>query len=198
MSEERKRKRQVEFDEKEREELLEMGRIFGSLARSEPDLWTFVERESYLTGRKKHEVIADMIARAIIEREVIAKGLTMEQLLAAWDLKDRLEKMLFNKVVLAASQMFGMLLQQVGEMVMGIKMQQEQMVQQMIEEAKKRDIEYQMRMTQAKLASTLMNAMLPMITATLSKVVGQQVQLPAESGSLGSQTTQGVDVEVIE
>jgi predicted nucleotidyltransferase len=196
MSEERRKRKQAEFDEKEREELLEMGRIFGSIARSEPELWTFIERESYLTGRKKHEVLADMVARAIIEREVVAKGLTMEQLLAAWDLKDRLEKMLFNKVVLAASQMFGMLLQQVGEMVMGVRMQQEQMVQQMIEEAKKRDIEYQMRMTQAKLASTLMNAMLPMITTTLSKVVGQQVQLP----QVGEQQQQvaGVDVEVIE
>jgi hypothetical protein len=197
MSEERRKRKQAEFDEKEREELLEMGRIFGSIARSEPELWTFIERESYLTGRKKHEVLADMVARAVIEREVVAKGLTMEQLLAAWDLKDRLEKMLFNKIVLAASQMFGMLLQQVGEMVMGIRMQQEQVMQQVIEEAKKKDIEYQMRMTQAKLASTLMNAMLPMITATLSKVVGQQVQLP-QIGEQQQQQATGVDVEVIE
>jgi hypothetical protein len=197
MSEERRKRKQAEFDEKEREELLEMGRIFGSIARSEPELWAFIERESYLTGRKKHEVLADMVARAIIEREVVAKGLTMEQLLAAWDLKDRLEKMLFNKVVLAASQMFGMLLQQVGEMVMGVRMQQEQVVQQMIEEAKKKDIEYQMRMTQAKMASALMNAMLPMITATLSKVVGQQVQLP-QTGEQQQQQATGVDVEVIE
>lgn len=175
MSEERERRRKKE---KEIEEVLETGRLFGRLANADPDIWQYVEREALLTGRKKHEIISDYIARAIIEREVVAKGLTMEQLLAAWDLKDQLERRLFSKVVMLATQMFGMLLQQVGELVAGIRAHQEQMISQIVEESKKKDIDYQMKMTQARMAAALLNSMMPMILSTLSKVHGSQIPVP--------------------
>lgn len=176
MSEEKKKKKI--------DEILEHGRIYGSISKEEPELWDWVEKESVITGRKKHELISDYIARAIIEREVVARGLTMEQLLAAWDLKDRMESMLMKKTITLGSQIFTALLNQIGEMLAGIKAQQEERISKIVEEEKKRDIDFQMRKTQAQIMSTMLQTVLiPMITQL--KLPGvqlpQQIQLTSDT-----------------
>jgi hypothetical protein len=188
MSEKRKK-------EKPQDELLETGRTYGSIARTEPDIWTWVEKEAALTGQKKHNIISDALSRYIIEQEVIRKGLTMEQLLAAWDIKDRIEMGLWRKATVFGTQMFTTLLEQVGNLVAGVRATQEERIAEIVEQEKKRDVDYQMKMTQAKLASTLMQAMMPMIMGVLTqmKLPGMpQIQQPQQKEE------SGVDVEVIE
>ena len=187
-----------EKKKKERDELLETGRTYGNIARTEPDVWAWVEKEESLTGRKKHDIIGEAIARYIIEREVIQKGLTMEQMLAAWDIKDRIEAMLWKKAMTLGTGMFGSLLTQVGELVAGIRQVQEEKIAEIVEAEKKRDIEYEYRKTQAKMASALMEAMMPVLMATLSqiKIPGQQAA-PVQPQKQEEKKA-GIDVEVIE
>lgn len=193
MSEKEKRKK-----EKEKEDLLEEGRMYGTIARTSPDIWAWLEKEEAVTGRKKHDIISDALARMVIEREVIQRGLTMEQLLAAWDIKDRLEMVLWKKATTLGTQMFGALLQQVGELVTGVRAAQEERIAEIVEQEKKRDIDYQMKKTQAQLAATLMQAMMPMLMSVLSQVKmpgAPQIQIPQQQAQ---QTQEGVDVEVVE
>lgn len=190
MSEEKKRKSK----EEKVEEVLDAGRTFASLSKVEPEIWAYLEKEAILSGRKKHELLADWIAEAIIQREVIAKGLTMEQLLAAWDIKDKIERALFNKVVALGTTLFGTLLQQVGSMVSGIKEYQEEQIAKIVEEEKKRDVDYQLRMARAKMAAQLMESMLPMIMASLSSI-----KIPGIGGVAEKTVKESkVEVEVIE
>lgn len=149
------------------DEILERGRMFGSIAKDEPEIWEWLEKEALMTGRKKHELVADYIARAIIEREVIARGLTMEQLLAAWDLKDRLETMLMRKTLMLGTQIFTTLLNQVGEMVATIRESQEASINQIVEESKKKDIEFQLKKTQVQMMTALLNSMIMPILSQL-------------------------------
>ncbi|MEM4167724.1 MAG: hypothetical protein QXW98_04715 [Candidatus Caldarchaeum sp.] len=186
----------AERKDKKKEQLLDAGRTYGTIARTEPEVWAWLEKEEQLTGRKKHDILSEAIARLIIEREIIQKGLTMEQMLAAWDVKDRLEDMLFKKAMMLGTSIFGQLLTSVGEMVMGIRSTQEQRIMEIVEQEKKRDIDYQMRRTQAEMASKLMQALMPMIMATMSqiKIPGQ----PQTTAQPQQQETAEMEVELIE
>lgn len=189
MSKEEKRRKKEEV-----EEALEGGRTYGTLSRTEPDIWDWIEKESTLTGRKKHDIIAEALGRLIIEREVIQKGLTMEQLLAAWDIKDRIENILVKKMMMVGTTLFGSLLQQAGELVTGIRAYQDEMIGKIVEEEKKKDIEFQIKRTQAQMAAKLMETMMPMIMATLS-----QIKIPgAPQITRQEEKKQQVEVEVIE
>jgi len=150
------------------EEVMEVGRTLGALSKTDEEIWAAIERQAYLEGKKKHDVIAEMVAQALIMREVIQKGLTMEQLLAAWELKDRIESMLFKKVMMLGTTFFGTLLQEVGNLVTGISQYQQEQLQQVVEEEKKKDIEFQIKKTRAQMASKMLEAMMPMLTSMLS------------------------------
>jgi hypothetical protein len=164
LSEEKKRK-------KKNEDILDMGRTMGSLAKTDEEIWAAIEKEAMLTGRKKHDIIAEKLAKAMIIEEVVQRGLTMEQLLAAWELKDRIESLLFKKVMTLGTVFFGTLLQQVGELVAGISQYQQEQISKIVEEEKKRDIDFQIKKTRATMASTLLQAMMPMITNLMSGVM---------------------------
>jgi hypothetical protein len=150
------------------EEVMEVGRTLGALSKTDEEIWAAIERQAYLEGKKKHDVIAEMVAQALIMREVVQKGLTMEQLLAAWELKDRIESMLFKKVMMLGTTFFGTLLQEVGNLVTGISQYQQEQLQQVVEEEKKKDIEFQIKKTRAQMASKMLEAMMPMLTSMLS------------------------------
>lgn len=187
MSEKRK-KREIE-------ETLEGGRIYGTIARTEPEIWAWIEREEQLTGRKKHDILSEAIARMIIEREVVQRGLTMEQMLAAWDVKERVEQMLVRKMLTMGTSIFGQLLTSVGELVTGIRQYQDEKLQEIVEQEKRRDIEYQYKRTQAELAGKLMQTMMPIIMATLSQIKMPGIQIPQTQQE---QKHEGIEVEVIE
>lgn len=163
MSEEKKKKRN--------NDVMDVGRTMGVLSRTDEEIWAAIEKEAMLTGRRKHDVIAEKVAKALIIEEVVQKGLTMEQLLAAWELKDRIESLLFKKVMMLGTTFFGTLLQQVGELVAGIGQYQQEQISKMVEEEKKKDIEYQIKMTKAKMNAMILNALMPpmmnMITGML-------------------------------
>lgn len=187
------------MEEKKRskkEEILDTGRVYGSMAKTSPELWEYLEKESLITGRKKHEILQDMVARAIIEREVVARGLTMEQLLAAWDLKDRLEMMLLRKSLEMGTQIFGSLFMQIGQLVGSIREYQEEQMARVVEEEKKRDIEFQMKKTQVQMASALLQAMMPMLINVIRQLQpkGAEVKIPEIKGV----EERSVEVEVIE
>lgn len=182
---------------KEVEDLLEEGRTYGVMSRTEPEIWAWIEREQQLTGRKKHDILSEAIARMIIEREVVQKGLTMEQMLAAWDVKERIEQMLVRKMMTMGTSIFGQLLTSVGELVTGIRTYQDEQLRNIVEEEKKKDIEYQYRRTQAELAGKLMQALMPMIMTMISQIrpiTTQQPQQPQQP----QQEKKEVEVEVIE
>ena len=166
MSEEKKRKKKSEV-----EDILDMGRTMGSLAKTDEEIWAAIEKEAMITGRKKHDIIAEKLAKALIIEEIVQRGLTMEQLLAAWELKDRIESLLFKKVMTLGTVFFGTLLQQVGELVAGISQYQQEQISKIVEEEKKRDIDFQIKKTRAAMASTLLQAMMPMITNLMSGVM---------------------------
>jgi len=166
MSEEKRKKKKNDVDE-----LLDIGRTMGALSKTDEEIWAAIEKEALLTGRKKHDIIAEMVAQSLIIREVVQKGLTMEQLLAAWELKDRIESLLFRKVMMLGTTFFGTLLQQVGELVAGISQYQQEQISRIVEEEKKRDIDFQIKRTRAQMASAMMNAMMPMITSLMSSMM---------------------------
>jgi len=166
LSEEKKRKKKSEA-----EDILDMGRTMGSLAKTDEEIWAAIEKEAMITGRKKHDIIAEKLAKALIIEEIVQRGLTMEQLLAAWELKDRIESLLFKKVMTLGTVFFGTLLQQVGELVAGISQYQQEQISKIVEEEKKRDIDFQIKKTRAAMASTLLQAMMPMITNLMSGVM---------------------------
>lgn len=179
-----------------KEEVMDTGRTFGTLARASPELWEYVEREALLTGKKKHEVLQDMIARTIIEREVILKGLTMEQLMAAWDLKDRLELMMLKKTLELGTSIFGQLFMQIGQLVGSIREYQDEQMAKIVEEEKKRDIEFQMKKTQAQMASMLLQTMMPTILNALKQIQpNTQIKIPEIPTA---EKPKKVEVEVIE
>jgi hypothetical protein len=160
-----------EKKKKRNDDVMDVGRTMGVLSRTDEEIWAAIEKESMLTGRRKHDVIAEKVAKALIIEEVVQKGLTMEQLLAAWELKDRIESLLFKKVMMLGTTFFGTLLQQVGELVAGIGQYQQEQISKMVEEEKKKDIEYQIKMTKAKMNAMILNALMPpmmnMITGML-------------------------------
>ncbi len=178
----------------EKDEVMETGRIFGNITRTAPELWEYLERESMITGRKKHEIMQEALSRMIIEREVILKGLTMEQILAAWDLKDRLELMMMRKIFELGVTIFGTLFTQVGSLVGNIRTAQEEAISQIVEQEKKKDIEYQMKKTQARMAATLLEMMMPTLMSTLRQI------MPLTSATQPQQPQQKKqpEVEVIE
>jgi hypothetical protein len=170
---------------KQNEDILEIGRTMGTLSRTDEEIWAAVEKEAMLTGRRKHDIIAEKIAKALIIEEVVQRGLTMEQLLAAWELKDRIESLLFKKVMTLGTTFFGTLLQQVGELVAGIGQYQQEQISKMVEEEKKKDIEYQLKMTKAKMNAMLLNALMPpmmnILTGMLKGMSATQlIQTPEE------------------
>jgi len=160
-----------EKKKKRDDELLEAGRIMGTVARTEPDIWEIIEKEAYTTGKRKHDVIAEMVTQALIIREVVQKGLTMEQMLAAWELKDRIESLLFRKVMTLGTTFFGTLLQQVGELVTGISQYQKEQIEKIVEEEKQKDIEYQLKKSRAAVTAKLIEMMMPMITQVMSQTM---------------------------
>jgi hypothetical protein len=183
-----------ERKKKRDEDLLEAGRVMGAVARTEPDIWEIIEKEAYVTGKKKHDVIAEMVTQAMIIREVVQKGLTMEQLLAAWELKDRIESMLFKKVMVLGTTFFGTLLTQVGELVAGISSYQREQMEKVVEEEKKRDIEFQMKKARAAMAAKLMEMMMPMIT----QVMSQTMKTASATQIVAQKQEKKPEVEVIE
>jgi hypothetical protein len=180
------------------EEVMEVGRTLGSLSKTDEEIWAAIERQAYLEGKKKHDVIAEMVAQALIMREVVQKGLTMEQLLAAWELKDRIESMLFKKVMMLGTTFFGTLLQEVGNLVTGISQYQQEQLQQVVEEEKKKDIEFQIKKTRAQMASKMLEAMMPMLTsmlsATMKTMSATQLIPQTQAGEEKKQETGGVEV----
>lgn len=166
-------------ERKKKKEVLDTGRTFGSLAHSSPELWSYVEKESMLTGRKKHEIIEEALSRLILEREVIASGLTMEQLLAAWDIKDRIDRMVSEKVVRFGLDFIRGFLNEVGVMINEIQYQRGEQMKKILEEEKKKDIEYQMKRTQAEIAGQLMNVLMPLIMTSLQSIYkAQGISMP--------------------
>ncbi|MEM1542941.1 MAG: hypothetical protein QXV82_09960 [Ignisphaera sp.] len=181
----------------EQEDVLDAGRDLGSLAKTAPDLWEWVKMESTKTGRKKHEVLKDAIARYIIEREVIARGLTMEQMLAAWEIKDLIEGMLIEKVVKFGTNFIQGFLMTIGDLINAITYERQRQLEQVLEEEKKKDIDYQMKRTQAQLASTLIQAMMPAIMATLKQIHPALKTSTIPTTQQEQETTQ-MELEVIE
>jgi hypothetical protein len=187
------------------EEVLEGGRDMGMLARTDTELWEWLKAESTATGRKKHEIIRDALARLAIERKIIAAGLTMEQMLAAWEIKDMIESHLIDKVMRFGTTFIQSFLMQIGEMINAIQYEKQRQLEEVIEEEKKRDIEFQMRKTQAQLASTLMQAMMPMIMQTITQINPQAAKMLPQIMQQTTQTTQtqqttqqtGMELEVI-
>jgi hypothetical protein len=187
------------------EEVLEGGRDLGTLSRTDPELWEWLKAESATTGRKKHEIIRDALARLAIERKVIAAGLTMEQMLAAWEVKDMIEAHLIDKIMKFGTTFIQSFLMQIGEMINAIQYERQRQLEEVIEEEKKRDIEFQMRKTQAQLASTLLQAMMPMIMQTMAQInpqigkmlpqIMQQTTQPTQPQQATQQT--GMELEVI-
>jgi len=171
-----------EKKKKQNEDILEIGRTMGTLSRTDEEIWAAVEKEAMLTGRRKHDIIAEKIAKALIIEEVVQRGLTMEQLLAAWELKDRIEALLFKKVMTLGTTFFGTLLQQVGELVAGIGQYQQEQISKMVEEEKKKDIEYQLKITKAKMNAMLLNTLMPpmmnIITSMLKGMSATQLIQP--------------------
>jgi hypothetical protein len=169
MSEKEKKKRQV----------LDTGRLEGTLSRSSPELYNYLEKESLVTGRKKHEIIEEALSRLILEREVVASGLTMEQLLAAWDIKDRIDRMAMDKMVRFGLDFIRGFLMNVGDMINAIQMSREEQMAKILEEEKKKDIDFQMKRTQAEIIGQVMNVMLPLILNTLQTVYkAQGINIP--------------------
>jgi hypothetical protein len=187
------------------EEVLEGGRDMGMLARTDTELWEWLKAESTTTGRKKHEIIRDALARLAIERKIIAAGLTMEQMLAAWEIKDMIESHLIEKVMKFGTTFIQSFLMQIGEMINAIQYEKQRQLEEVIEEEKKRDIEFQMRKTQAQLAGTLMQAMMPMIMQTITQINPQAAKMLPQIMQQTTQTTQtqqttqqtGMELEVI-
>ena len=140
-----------------------------------------------------------------IERKVIAAGLTMEQMLAAWEVKDMIEAHLIDKVMKFGTTFIQSFLMQIGEMINAIQYERQRQLEEVIEEEKKRDIEFQVRKTQAQLASTLLQAMMPMIMQTMAQINPQigkmlpQIMQQTAQTQQATQTTQqtGMELEVI-
>ena len=179
-----------ESKRKKVEEVLEGGRDMGMLARTDTELWEWLKEESTTTGRKKHEIIRDALARLAIERKIIAAGLTMEQMLAAWEVKDMIESHLIDKVMRFGTTFIQSFLMQIGEMINAIQYENQRQLEEVIEEEKKRDIEFQMRKTQAQLAGTLMQAMMPMIMQTITQINPQAAKMLPQIMQQTTQTTQ--------
>ena len=193
------------------DEVLEGGRDMGVIARTDPELWQWLKAEAATTGKKKHEIIKDALARLAIERKVIAAGLTMEQMLAAWEIKDMIESHLIEKVLKFGTVFIQQLLMQVGEMINAIQYEREQQMREIIEQEKRKDIDFQMKRTQAQLASMLLQAMMPMIMQVMSQMnpqlakslpqITQQMQAPpmpgAEGEEEGEAEAQEMELEVI-
>lgn len=178
----------------DQEDVLDTGRDLGSLAKTAPDIWEWVKTESIKTGKKKHEVLRDAIARYIIEREVIARGLTMEQMLAAWEIKDLIEGMLIEKVMKFGTDFIQRFLMTVGDLINAIMYERQRQLEQVVEEEKKKDIDYQMKRTQAQLASTLIQAMMPAILTALQQINPALKTLTTQTAVQEQQ----MEVEVIE
>jgi hypothetical protein len=176
---------QQEKKKKQNEDILEIGRTMGALSRTDEEIWAAVEKEAILTGRRKHDIIAEKIAKALIIEEVVQRGLTMEQLLAAWELKDRIEALLFKKVMTLGTTFFGTLLQQVGELVAGISQYQKEQIDKMVEEEKKKDIEYQLKITKARMNAMLLNTLIPpmmnILTGMLKGMSATQLIQPQQT-----------------
>jgi hypothetical protein len=176
---------QQEKKKKQNEDILEIGRTMGALSRTDEEIWAAVEKEAILTGRRKHDIIAEKIAKALIIEEVVQRGLTMEQLLAAWELKDRIETLLFKKVMTLGTTFFGTLLQQVGELVAGISQYQKEQIDKMVEEEKKKDIEYQLKITKARVNAMLLNTLIPpmmnILTGMLKGMSATQLIQPQQT-----------------
>ena len=185
------------------EEVLEGGRDMGIIARTDPELWQWLKSEAATSGKKKHEIIKDALARYAIERKVIAAGLTMEQMLAAWEIKDLIESHLIEKVLKFGTVFIQQLLMQVGEMINAIQYERQQQLAEVIEQEKRRDIEFQMRKTQAQLASTLLQAMMPTIMQViaqmnpqLAKTLPQTLQAPEATPSTQEESEGGEQQEM--
>lgn len=187
------------------EEVLEGGRDMGVIARTDPELWQWLKSESRTSGKKKHEIIKDALARYAIERKVIAAGLTMEQMLAAWEIKDLIESHLIEKVMKFGTVFIQNFLMQIGEMINAIQYERQQQMAEVIEQEKRRDIEFQMKKTQAQLASMLLQAMMPMIMQVMAQMNPQLAktlpnimqQMPATPGAEEkSEATQQQEMEL--
>ena len=189
------------------DEVLESGRDMGVLARTDPELWEWLKAEAATTGKKKHEIIKDALARLAIERKVIAAGLTMEQMLAAWEIKDMIEAHLIDKVMKFGTVFIQNFLMQIGEMINAIQYERQQQMAEIIEAEKRRDIDFQMKKTQAQLASMLLQAMMPMIMQVMAQMnpqlakslpnMMQQTQATPMSQDESEAETQEMELEVI-
>jgi len=83
---------EVEDEKKKKKvkQVLDGGRLLGVIARSDPELYEQLKLEAEKNGAPPHEIIITYLKKYMFISQAQAAGLTVEQLLLAWDVLERM------------------------------------------------------------------------------------------------------------
>jgi hypothetical protein len=154
-------------------DLLDTGRMMGSISRLNPDLWAKVEAEAEELGVPKHVLMMDALQKRYFLLEAEASSLTVPQLIAAWSLYDRLQKSALSLGLAMTTQFIGQSFQGLVALIESMKESREASIEEEIKKRLASDESRQMRLK-------LINALMPMLEIMMTNVMKQLA--PAMAG----------------
>lgn len=156
-------------DEKpSKKDVMSMGRVYGSIAKANPELWQRLDEIARVTGRKKHEVIAEALDEYFFTKEMELAQMTPRQLMISFKFFTQLMELISNFVLSFTSQFWLGGLTGVANMLDAIQAQREEQRKKLIEEALK---SYEPEEVRA-MRMMVMQSMMPLIVNVLAKIVG--------------------------
>jgi len=132
IEERKKRKRQ--------QQLLEHGRLLGTIAKIDPDLYEIIRQESEKSNENPHQIIVANLRKYYLLQRAQESNITVDQLLLAWDILERMLKFSMWLHMSLATQFFSELTQAYGRLIDERVKQYTQMIEQKEKKEKSGDI----------------------------------------------------------
>jgi len=100
-----------------KEEVLEVGRLLGAIAKVDPDVYEVIKSMAEQEGEKPITVLANIVKKYLLIQKVQQSSMTMEQLLAAIEIFRQIASMVTETYLSIAKMFFSEMTATIGEII---------------------------------------------------------------------------------
>jgi len=125
---------------KRQQQLLEHGRLLGTIAKIDKDLYEIIKQEAEKNGDNPHQIIVANLKKYYMLQRAQEMNLTVDQLLLAWDILERMLKFSMWLHMSLATQFFSELTSAYGRLIDERVKQYQTMLEQQQKQEKSKDI----------------------------------------------------------